>query len=179
MCIWKRGGMLFFSPWWGGVMQFYHLGVGGGSTLFLLLRGAVCHPTPLRWNLWTVPNVVFCRFSKNPEVPLSAYVPQIPWRAMIGRFCFYVRARFGWTASRLCFLFFTYHIRYYYKGSLRVDLGTWNMPQMKFGIWNMSMKKGTRDTVLIWNREYGTTKITQFWNMGRGKKINMKLGTWN
>ena len=44
MCVWKRGGMLFFSPWWGGVMQFYHLGMGGGSTVFFLLWGAVCQP---------------------------------------------------------------------------------------------------------------------------------------
>ena len=36
-------------------------------------------------------NIAFCRFSKIPEVPLSAYAQQIPWCAMIGRFCFYVR----------------------------------------------------------------------------------------
>ena len=30
----------------------------------------------------------FCRFSKIPEVPLSAYVQQIPWCAMIGGFVF-------------------------------------------------------------------------------------------
>ena len=35
------------------------------------------------------------------------------------------------------------------RALLRGNLGTWNMPQMKFEIWNMSMKKGTRDTVLI------------------------------
>ena len=45
-------------------------------------------------------NVVFGRFSKIPEVPLSAYEQQISWCAMIGQFCFYVRPRFSLTASR-------------------------------------------------------------------------------
>ena len=42
----------------------------------------------------------FLPFLKIPEVPLSAYAQQILWRAMIGRFCFYVRPRFSVTASR-------------------------------------------------------------------------------
>ena len=44
LCVWKRGSMLFFSPWWGGVMQFYRLGIGGGSIFFFWLWGTVCHP---------------------------------------------------------------------------------------------------------------------------------------
>ena len=48
LCVWKRRGMLFFSPWWGGgVMQFYHVGIGGVN-IFFLLRGAVCHPPPAK-----------------------------------------------------------------------------------------------------------------------------------
>ena len=48
-----------------------------------------------------------------------------------------------------------------FKGSLRGNLGTWNMPQMKFGTWNMSMKKGNTGHS-PYNREYGTAKSTQF-----------------
>ena len=41
----------------------------------------------------------------------------------------------------------------------------------------MSMKKRARGTVLIYNQESGTTKITEFLEYGR--RENMKLGTWN
>ena len=54
--------------------------------------------TPLNWLLSlhrrkrsAALNVIFCRFSKIPEVPLPAYAQQIPWRALIGWFCIYVR----------------------------------------------------------------------------------------
>ena len=45
------------------------------------------------------------------------------------------------------------------------------MPQMKFGIWNMSMKKGTRTQSLYEIGNMGPQKLgpTEFWNMGRGK----------
>ena len=39
----ERGGVCYFSHPDGGVMQFYHLGIGGVNTFFLL-RGTVCHP---------------------------------------------------------------------------------------------------------------------------------------
>ena len=46
MCVWKRGYALFLTLMGVGVVQFYHVGMGGGSTFFVLLRGAVCHPPP-------------------------------------------------------------------------------------------------------------------------------------
>ena len=50
------------------------------------------------------------------------------------------------------------------------------MPQTE--IWNMAYEhgKGAQDTVLIWNWEYGTTKSTQVWKMGRGKIWNWGHG---
>ena len=59
---------------------------------------------------------------------------------------------------------------------IRGNLGTWNVPPMKFGTWNMSMKKGTRDSPCmksgIWNHKIHP--ILEY-----GKRENMKLGTWN
>ena len=64
----------------------------------------------------------------------------------------------------------------YCEGSLRGNLGIWNMSQMKFGIWNMSMKMGTYNTVVIWNLEYENMELPS-WEYGR--RESMKLGTWN
>ena len=44
----ETGGVCYFSHPDGGVMQFYHLGMGGVN-FFFLLRGAVCHPPPLKF----------------------------------------------------------------------------------------------------------------------------------
>ena len=46
------------------------------------------------------------------------------------------------------------------------------------GIWTC-MKKGPRHTALMWNREYGTTKITQVWNTVWEEGKYMKVGTWS
>ena len=43
----EKGGMLFFSPWWGGGMQFYHLGMGGGDSTFVFLTPRHCLPPHL------------------------------------------------------------------------------------------------------------------------------------
>ena len=45
VCVEKGGYAIFLTLMGGGVMQFYHLGMGR-STFFFLLRGTVCHPPP-------------------------------------------------------------------------------------------------------------------------------------
>ena len=44
---WKRGVGYFFHPDGGGVMQFYHLGIGGGQHFFLTPRHCLPPPPPL------------------------------------------------------------------------------------------------------------------------------------
>ena len=52
-CVFGKGGCYFSHPDGGGhaILSSRNRGVN----VFFLLRGAVCHPPPLRWNLWTVP----------------------------------------------------------------------------------------------------------------------------
>ena len=49
---------------------------------------------------------------------------------------------------------------------------------MKFGIWNVSVKKGTRNTVLITNREsaWEHDNYTQFWDNYGKTEDNYKIG---
>ena len=42
VCLEKGGYAIFLTPMGGGVMLFYHLGIGGVN-FFFLLQGAVCH----------------------------------------------------------------------------------------------------------------------------------------
>ena len=74
MCVWKRGGYAIFSPWW-GVMQFYHLGIGGVNIFFFLVRGAVCHPPPFA-EIYEQ-SLKFWKFSGGGPQPLpSLSLPQ-------------------------------------------------------------------------------------------------------
>ena len=47
-CVFAKGGVCYFSHPDGGVMQFYHLGIGGGSNFFFSYSEALSATSPLR-----------------------------------------------------------------------------------------------------------------------------------